>query len=94
MPGAGDSLCQLAHRRFGPCYGVPRGSGTLKEGYDVTRLRLIAATYEQVENLSPLLVGKATIGAIAVPMVLPRLVVATQQVPLRDMLLKLLKTLV
>jgi hypothetical protein len=60
----------------------------------MTRLRPIAATYELVEKISPLPVGKATIGVIVVPMALPMLVVAAQQVPLRDMLLKLLKTLV
>jgi hypothetical protein len=83
---------RLVHRRW--ILGRPVAGDALLDAPELGPVADIAATYELVEKISPLPVGKTTLAAIAVPIALPMLFVAAQQIPLRDMLLKLLKTLV
>ena len=78
------------HRRW--ILGRPVAENALLDAPELGPVADIAATYELVEKISPLPAGKSTLGAIVLPMALPMLVVAAQQIPLRDMLLKLLKT--
>jgi hypothetical protein len=46
-----------------------------------------------VANVSPLPVDKATIVMVLLPIVMPMLFVIAWQIPIRELLLKLLKTL-
>lgn len=82
---------RLVHQRW--ILGRTVTENALLDAPELGPVADIAATYELVEKISPLPVGKSTLGAIVVPMALPMLFVAAQQIPLRDMLLKLLKTL-
>jgi hypothetical protein len=82
---------RLVHRRW--ILGRPVAGEALLDAPELGPVADIAATYELVEKISPLPVGKSTLAAILVPIALPMLFVAAQQIPLRDMLLKLLKTL-
>ena len=52
------------------------------------------ALYEAVEKTSPLPVGKSTVMMVLLPIVLPMLLVVAQRVPIRDVLAKLLKTVI
>lgn len=81
---------RLVHRRW--ILGRPVAENALLDAPELGPVADIAATYELVEKISPLPAGKSTLGAIVLPVALPMLVVAAQQIPLRDMLLKLLKT--
>ena len=83
---------RLVHRRW--ILGRPVAGDALLDAPELGPVADIAATYELVEKISPLPIGKTTLTAIAVPIALPMLFVAAQQIPLRDMMLKLLKTLV
>jgi hypothetical protein len=83
---------RLVHRRW--ILGRPVAGDALLDAPELGPVADIAATYELVEKISPLPIGKTTLTAIAVPIALPMLFVAAQQIPLRDMLLKLLKTVV
>ncbi|NJD25510.1 MAG: hypothetical protein FIB06_08900 [Betaproteobacteria bacterium] len=82
----------LVHQRW--ILGRPVAENALLDAPELGPVADIAATYELVEKISPLPAGKSALAAILVPIALPMLLVAAQQVPLRDMLLKLLKTLV
>jgi hypothetical protein len=53
-----------------------------------------AAMYEAVRKMRPIPIGKASLVKILVPLAIPLLIVAALQVPLKDLLLKLVKVLV
>jgi len=50
--------------------------------------------YDAVKKMRAVPVGKAALAGILVPLAIPFLLLATVQIPLKDMLLKLLKVLV
>lgn len=52
-----------------------------------------AALYESVRRMRPLPISRVSVTALAVPALLPILVVLSLQVPLRDILLRILKAL-
>jgi len=52
-----------------------------------------ATMYDAVRSMRSLPVGRAALAGILGPIVVPMLVVASLQIPARDLLLKLLKTL-
>jgi hypothetical protein len=54
----------------------------------------ISAIYDAVEKVTPLPIGKSSVMMVLVPIILPMLLVISQQIPIRDLLLKLLKTVV
>jgi hypothetical protein len=54
----------------------------------------ISAIYDAVEKVTPVPIGKSSIMLVLIPIILPMLLVISQQIPIRDLLLKLLKTLV
>jgi hypothetical protein len=53
-----------------------------------------ATLYESVKRMKLAPIGKGSVMQILVPMALPMLMVAALQIPLKDLLLKLLKALV
>jgi hypothetical protein len=53
-----------------------------------------AALYESVSQMRGFPIGKPTLIAIALPALLPLLAVVAIQVPIKDILIKLLKTLI
>jgi hypothetical protein len=53
-----------------------------------------AAIFETISEISPLPVNKSTFMMLRIPILLPMLFVIANQIPLRDLLLKLLKTIV
>ncbi len=54
----------------------------------------ISAIYDAVAKVNPLPIGKSSIMMVLIPIVLPMLFVISRQIPIRDLLLKLLKTVV
>lgn len=54
----------------------------------------ISAIYDAVENVTPLPIGKGTVMMVIIPIVLPMLFVIANQIPISELLLKLLKTVV
>jgi hypothetical protein len=53
-----------------------------------------AAMYEAVRKMRPVPIGKASLVKILVPLAIPLVIVAALQIPLKDLLLKLVKVLV
>jgi len=54
----------------------------------------ISAIYDAVQRVTPLPIGKSTIMMVLLPIIIPMLFVISQQIPIRELLLKLLKTVV
>jgi hypothetical protein len=52
----------------------------------------ISAIYDAVSKVSPVPIGKSTIAMVLVPMILPMLAVIAHEIPLRELLLGLLKS--
>jgi len=54
----------------------------------------VSAIYDAVGKVSPLPIGKSSLMMVLLPIIIPMLFVISQQIPLRELLLKLLKTVV
>ena len=54
----------------------------------------ISAIYDAVEKIKPVPIGKSSIMMVLIPIILPMLFVIAHEISLRDLLLKLLKTVV
>jgi hypothetical protein len=63
----------------------PAGVGTIADA---------ATMYEAVRSMRSLPIGKASIAGILVPIIVPMFVVAALQIPVKELLLKLLKALI
>ncbi|MCI4430047.1 MAG: hypothetical protein JHC40_12875 [Burkholderiales bacterium] len=83
---------RLVHRRW--ILGAPVPPTELLDAPELGPVADTAAIYEAVANVKPLPVGKSTVVMVLVPIVLPMLFVIAWQIPIRELLLKLLKTLV
>jgi hypothetical protein len=71
----------------------PKDAGLL-EAPEIGPVADTIALYEAVERARPVPIGKKTLIAILVPLVLPMLAVVALQIPIGELLLKLLKTIV
>jgi len=83
---------RLVHRRWILREPVPPTE--LLDAPEIGPVADTAAIYEAVARVSPLPVGKSTLVMVLLPIVLPMLFVVAWQIPIRELLLKLLKTLV
>ena len=83
---------RLVHRRW--ILGKPVAENPLLDAPELGPVADTVALYEAVEKTSPLPVGKSTVMMVLLPIVLPMLLVVAQRVPIRDMLAKLLKTVI
>jgi hypothetical protein len=83
---------RLVHRRW--ILGEPVPPTELLDAPELGPVADTAAIYEAVANVKPLPVGKDTLLMVLVPIMLPMLFVIARQIPIRELLLKLLKTLV
>ena len=83
---------RLVHRRW--ILGEPVPPTELLDAPELGPVADTAAIYEAVANVNPLPIGKSTVVMVLVPIMLPMLFVIAWQIPIRELLLKLLKTLV
>ena len=83
---------RLVRRRW--IDGTAKAEGPLLEPDGVGVIADAATMYSAVLSMRILPIGKASLGAILVPVVAPMLVVATLQIPMKTLLLGLLKTLI
>jgi hypothetical protein len=83
---------RLVHRRWILRRPVPPSE--LMDAPELGPVADTAAIYEAVAKTSLLPLGKSTLMMVLVPIALPMLFVVTQQIPLREVLLKLVRTLV
>ena len=82
---------RFVHQRW--ILGQPVEANGLLDAPELGPVADTAAIYDAVNNVSPLPVGKSTFMAALIPIVIPMLFVVAQQIPIRDLMLKLLKTL-
>jgi hypothetical protein len=82
---------RLVHRRW--ILGEKIGEEPILDSPEIGPVADAAAIYEAVKNMRVVPIGKATLLSILVPIVLPMIAVAALQLPVKDMLLKLLKAL-
>jgi len=83
---------RLVRRRW--IDGTTRAEGPLLEPDGVGVIADAAAMYSAVLSMRILPIGKASLGAILVPVIAPMLVLAALQIPMKTLLLGLLKTLI
>jgi hypothetical protein len=83
---------RLVHRRWILRRPVPPSE--LMDAPELGPVADTAAIYEAVAKTSLLPLGKSTLMMVLEPIALPMLFVVTQQIPLREVLLKLVRTLV
>ena len=83
---------RLVHQRWILGKSVPQNE--LLEAPELGPVADTATIYEAVKKISPLPVGKTTILMLLVPIFLPMLFVIARQIPIRDLLLQLLKVVV
>lgn len=83
---------RLVHRRW--ILGETIPPNELLDAPELGPVADTAAIFEAIDKVRPLPVGKNTVAMMLVPVALPMLFVVAQQIPLREVLLKLLKTLV
>ena len=82
---------RLVHRRW--ILGEPVSPTELLDAPELGPVADTAAIYEAVVNVNPLPVDKSTLIVVLVPIVMPMLFVIAWQIPIRELLLKLLKIL-
>jgi hypothetical protein len=82
----------LVHRRW--IEGRTVADEPILEAPEIGPVADAAAMYEAVVKMRRVPIGKVSVVGILLPLALPLLVVAALQVPLKDLLLKLVKTLV
>ncbi len=83
---------RLVHRRW--ILREPVADTPLLDAPEIGPVADAAAIYDAVKHMRVVPIGKATFVKILVPVVVPMIVVAALQVPLKDLLLKVLKALV
>jgi hypothetical protein len=82
---------RLVHRRW--ILREPVDDTPLLDAPEIGPVADAATMYDAVRHMRVIPIGKGTIVKILVPIVLPMIVVAALQIPLKDLLLKLVKTL-
>jgi hypothetical protein len=83
---------RLVHRRWILRENI--GDAPLLDAPEVGPVTDANAMYDAVKAMRPFPISKRSVTAILVPLVLPLLAMAALQIPLKDLLVKLLKTLV
>ncbi len=83
---------RLVHRRW--IEGAPVGTEPILDAPEIGPVADAAAMYESVKKMRSVPIGKSSLIAIAVPLALPLVLAAALQIPLKELLLKLAKTLV
>lgn len=83
---------RLVRRRW--ILGDSVGEQSLLEAPEIGPVADTAAIYEAVQNMRTLPVGKISLMAVVIPAALPLLALLSVQIPIKDILLTLLKTLV
>jgi hypothetical protein len=83
---------RMVHRRW--ILREPVADSTLLEAAEIGPVADTAAIYHAVVAMRPAPVGRRAIVAIVLPIALPMLLAAALQIPLKDIVLKLLKALV
>jgi hypothetical protein len=83
---------RLVRRRW--IDGTTKAEGPLLEPEGIGVIADSATMYSAVRAMRILPIGKASLGAIVLPIVVPMIVVAALQIPIKTLLLGLLKTLI
>lgn len=83
---------RLVHRRW--IERQPVDDEAILDAPEIGPVADAAALYEAVKKMRPVPIGKSSIAMIIVPLAIPILLVAALQVPLRELLLKLVKVIV
>jgi len=83
---------RLVHRRW--IDGEKVGDEPILDAPEIGPVADAAAMYEAVKKMRRVPVGKASLVMIVVPLALPLVLAAALQIPLKDLLLKLVKTMV
>jgi hypothetical protein len=82
----------LVHRKW--IEGEHVGEAPVLDAPEIGPVADAAALYEAVAKMRKVPIGKSAIVTIAVPLAIPILIVAAMQIPVKDLLLKLVKVLV
>ena len=87
---------RLVHQRWilGQAVDSQSAAGDILDAPELGPVVDISAVYDAVQKVSPAPIGKSSLLAVLIPIAIPMLAVIVYQIPLRDLLLKLLKTLV
>lgn len=87
---------RLVHQRWirGQTVDSQCEAGDILDAPELGPVVDIAALYDAVQKVSPAPIGKSSVLAVLIPIAIPMLAVIVYQIPLRELLLKLLKTLV
>lgn len=83
---------RLVHQRW--IDGVPVADEPVLDAPEIGPVADAAVLYDAVKNMRHAPIGKATLILIVVPLAVPLLLVAALRIPLKELLLDLLKTLV
>jgi hypothetical protein len=83
---------RLVHRRWIQREEI--GAAPLLDAPEIGPVTDANAMYDAVKAMRPFPISKRSVTAILVPLVLPLLAMAALQIPIKDLLVKLLKTLV
>ncbi len=87
---------RMVHQRWilGQNVNSESAAGDILDAPELGPVVDISAIYDAVGKVTPVPVGKSSIMMVLIPIILPMLVVILQQIPIRELLLKLLKTVV
>ncbi len=87
---------QLVHQRWilGQNVNSESEVGNILDAPELGPVVDISAIYDAVEKIKPVPIGKSSIMMVLIPIILPMLFVIAHEISLRDLLLKLLKTVV
>ncbi len=87
---------RLVHQRWilGQKVNSDSAAGDILDAPELGPVVDISAIYDAVGKVTPVPVGKSSIMMVLVPIIIPMLVVISREIPVRDLLLKLLKTVV
>lgn len=83
---------RLVHRRW--IVGEPVGDEAVLDAPEIGPVADAAAIYDAVAAMRPTPIGKRSLIPVLMPIAVPMIIVVTLQIPLKDVLVKLLKALV
>lgn len=85
---------RLVHRRWilGQPVGSESSAGDILDAPELGPVVDISAIYDAVTKVTPIPIGKNSIAMVLIPIALPMLAVVTHEIPIRQLLLGLLKT--
>jgi hypothetical protein len=87
---------RLVHQRWilGQNVNSKSDAGDILDAPELGPVVDISAIYDAVGKVTPMPIGKSSIMMVLIPIIIPMLFVISRQIPIRDLLLKLLKTVV